>query len=671
VISLARAVLACFILTSMPLDNCWAAAATTQPASRAATAPSDPEPNEPRQYLYVPQSATKGRKATIGSLDSRTGFAFQVEVVNEHAAIRTLKLSEYFTNVADKRAFESDPDAYTKRINAAGADDGHYTLLNHVQKEGVRYLPLATTVYVTVDGEKTVSRLKTHNRWQMAPKAVSGDNKDAESISFQCTAYRGPSAAEAATNPFIRLTKTYTVRKADHTVHVSLKIENLSSKKITVRLDQAGPTGAPRENLRADERFAVWGLLGEENSVNVQVELKTKLTPEEHFTNRTPVGTTAGAGEEPAVLWIGQGNKFFASMLYLRPEVDRKEAANYNASVYYQGAYESPDSLTHITGLDIPAMLVEPKATKTVDFDLFAGPKRRAMFTDTEDKYFKQQYTDLNYAGAITLNTCGMCTFDWMTSGLMWLLDVFAMVAFGNYGLAIFILVLLVRLVLHPLTKKGQVSMVKMQKMQPKMAKLKEKFADDKETLNKEMMKMYKEQGATPILGCLPMLLQMPIWIALYGGLNAAVELRHSGLLPFWITDLAAPDALFSFGAELPLVGTTFNLLPLLLTVAMFLQAKMNPATSGPTSPEQATQQKMMRYMMPAMMLMIFYHAPSGLSLYIMTSISGGVLEQMYIRKHIAEKEAAEAAATTTVRVGGKGFRDSREKKPKSPYKTR
>jgi YidC/Oxa1 family membrane protein insertase len=184
------------------------------------------------------------------------------------------------------------------------------------------------------------------------------------------------------------------------------------------------------------------------------------------------------------------------------------------------------------------------------------------------------------------------------------------------------------------------------------------------------MMKMYKEQGATPILGCLPMLLQMPIWIALWTGLNAAVELRHAGLLPFWITDLAAPDALFSFGTPLPLIGATFNLLPILLTVAMFFQAKMNPATAGAAaSPEQQTQQKMMRYMMPGMMLMIFYNAPSGLSLYVMTSISAGVIEQILIRKHIAEKEAAEAARTTTVRVGGKGFRDNREKKPKSPYK--
>ena len=183
------------------------------------------------------------------------------------------------------------------------------------------------------------------------------------------------------------------------------------------------------------------------------------------------------------------------------------------------------------------------------------------------------------------------------------------------------------------------------------------------------------------MLGCLPMFLQMPIWISLWGSLSVAVELRHAAFLPVWITDLAAPDAIFAwanpinlpyFGTNLPLIGPlrSFNLLPLLLTVAMFLQAKLNPQMTGaaaaPTK-EQETQQKMMRYMMPAMMLLLFYNAASGLTLYIMTSTFAGVIEQMVIRRHIEAKQAAEAAATTTVRIPGKAPRDNRPKKPKGP----
>jgi len=673
-IPLIGAVLSCCLLLCGQSEYC--SAQTTKASTRPAGAPTTTTgpgigASKPKPGWYIPKHSDGNRKTTVGSLDPRTGYMFQVEVVNEHAAIRTLKLSDYFTTVGDKQQFHRDPDAYMKRINTPGEDDGHYTLLNHVHHNKKRYLPLATTIYVKVDGEESAAKLNTRNRWQIGEVQTSKDGKT-QSVSFRCTAYRGLTPTQAAKNPYLRLTKTYTIHKKDYTVEVSLKAENLSADKLILRVNQAGPTGVPLESRRDDERFAVWGLLGADTAVDVMIEKKTALT-EEQIASRRTVGTTAGkSGEpaEPAILWIGQGNKFFASMFYLHPEVDKRlEAANYNATVYYRAAYESATSLTHVTGLDIPKWHLAPKASKTIKFDLFAGPKRRPMFTNESDEFFKQQYVDLNYVGSINLDTCCWCTFDWMTFGMMWLLNIFAYVAFGNYGLAIFILVVLVRLALHPLTKKGQVSMVKMQKMQPLMAKLKEKYADDKEALNKEMMKMYKQQGATPILGCLPMMLQMPVWIALWTGLRAAIELRHAGLLPFWITDLAAPDALFSFGTDIPYIGSTFNLLPILLTVAMFLQTKMNPATSGATSPEQASQQKMMKYMMPIMMLLIFYKAPSGLSLYVMTSISAGVIEQILIRKHIADKEAAEAAATTTVRVGGRGFRDSREKKPKSPYK--
>jgi YidC/Oxa1 family membrane protein insertase len=673
----------CLLLLCGPVEFCAAQttkassqpggdpAATTGPSSRAA---------EPKLKWYVPKHHDGNIKTTIGSLDPRTGYMFQVEVVNEHAAIRTLKLSDYFTTVADKQAFGEDPDAYMKRINTPGASDGHYTMLNHVNAKGNRYLPLTTIIYVKVDGEKKTHKLSTHNRWRMGEVQTSKDG-ETQSVNFRCMAYRGSNPTEAGNNPYLKLTKTYTVHKKDYTVEVSLKAENLSSDELVLRVDQSGPTGARLESRRADERFAVWGKLGKDGEVEIMIDKKTDLDEEEMASPppRKTVGTTAGKpGEsgDPAILWIGQGNKFFASMFYLKPEVKgRFEAANYNAAVYYHPAYESyhgvgdeRNSLTHATGIDIPTWRLAPKASKTIQFDLFAGPKRRAMFINEDDEFFKQQYLDLNYVGAINLRSC-YCTFDLLTFGMMWLLNLFAYVAFGNYGLAIFILVILVRLALHPLTKKGQISMMKMQKMQPAMAKIKEKYANDKETLNKEMMKMYKEQGATPILGCLPMMLQMPIWIALYSGLNAAVELRHAGLLPIWITDLAAPDALYTFSEPLPIIGASFNLLPLLLTVAMFLQTKMNPATATAASPEQETQQKMMKYMMPGMMLVFFYSAPSGLSLYVMTSITAGVIEQILIRKHIAEKEAAEAAATTTVRVGGRGFREGREKKPKSPYK--
>ena len=258
---------------------------------------------------------------------------------------------------------------------------------------------------------------------------------------------------------------------------------------------------------------------------------------------------------------------------------------------------------------------------------------------------------------------------------MMWLLDVFSAVLFHNYGLAIILLVVLVRVALHPLTRKGQASMAKMQKLQPELQSIREKYKDDKAKLNEEMMKLYKSQGATPMLGCLPMFLQFPIWIALWTGLQAAVELRHAAFLPVWITDLAAPDALIPFGraVKIPLIGAMmgpiqgFNLLPILLAVAMALQQKFMPSPTA--GGQQARQQRNMMYFFTGFLLLIFYNAPSGLTLYIMASTFAGVAEQYVIRKHIREKEAAEAAVETRVSVPGKRFRGQKPKKPTGPFR--
>ena len=134
--------------------------------------------------------------------------------------------------------------------------------------------------------------------------------------------------------------------------------------------------------------------------------------------------------------------------------------------------------------------------------------------------------------------------------------------------------------------------MTKMSKMAPKVEEIKRKYAGNKEEIQKRTMEIYKEQGATPILGCLPMMLQMPIWIALFTAVDANVALRHTGLFPaswHWLTDLSAPDRLIPFSwfgitdpIQIPLIGgiDAFNLLPILLCIAMFLQTKFTQQAS-------------------------------------------------------------------------------------------
>jgi YidC/Oxa1 family membrane protein insertase len=378
------------------------------------------------------------------------------------------------------------------------------------------------------------------------------------------------------------------------------------------------------------------------------------------------VGTTHETTPEGAgtpTLWMGYTNQFFGSMMYLAGE----PGAVWQGKFYAAAAEESPKTRTFLTGIQIEGLTLKANSAKKIDFELFAGPKKRDLFTNEKHPQFKPSYKELNYLSTINLKVC-FCAFSWLSLAMMWLLQKLSVVALGNYGVAIFMLVVLVRIALHPLAKKSQVSMMKMQKLAPQIQKLKEKYKDDKERLNKEMMQFYKEQGTTPLLGCLPMLLQMPIWIALWTSVQASVELRHAAFLPVWIIDLAAPDRLFSWGTPVPFIGTDLNLLPILLAVAMFLQTKLNPQMGQVAATEQQQQQqKMMRYMMPAMMLLIFYAMPSGLTLYIMASTSAGVAEQYVIRRHIRAKEATAAAKETTVAVPGKPPRKARPKKPKGP----
>ena len=181
-------------------------------------------------------------------------------------------------------------------------------------------------------------------------------------------------------------------------------------------------------------------------------------------------------------------------------------------------------------------------------------------------------------------------------------------------------------------------------------------------------MALYREQGASPIMGFLPMMVQMPIWIALYSAIYASIELRGAPFLPFWITDLSAQDAVVRFSTiTVPLFSwkiNSLNLLPIMMGVAFYLQQKLTPS-QAPTaaSPQAAQQQKMMMVMMTLLFPLMLYRAPSGLNLYIMASTFAGVIEQYVIRKHIRKKEEAESKGlvATTSKMGGK----AKKKKPK------
>lgn len=186
-----------------------------------------------------------------------------------------------------------------------------------------------------------------------------------------------------------------------------------------------------------------------------------------------------------------------------------------------------------------------------------------------------------------------------------------------NYGLAIILLTLLVNLCLFPLTAKSLKSMKGLQQLQPKIQKLKETHKNSPEKMNQETLKLYREHKVNPMGGCLPMVLQMPIFIALYQTLVRSVELRGADFL--WIRDLSAPDSFWRLPWGIPFIGSHVNLLPLLMIAAMVWQQKLSAKTTAATlSPNDP--QKMMAAIMPVMFGFLFYHLPAGLVLYWLTN---------------------------------------------------
>jgi YidC/Oxa1 family membrane protein insertase len=308
---------------------------------------------------------------------------------------------------------------------------------------------------------------------------------------------------------------------------------------------------------------------------------------------------------------------------------------------------------------DTTPQSLQPRASYSVPMSGFFGPRWREVLDAAPYNVPPRQYEDTL---VITSGMCAICTFNWLVIGLVYLLNGFHWLAggfirpeVGDWGLAIIFLVALVRTCLHPITKMSQVQMMKMAKMGPALQKLKEKHGEDKEAFTRAQMELMKEQGMAPIFGCLPMFLQMPIWIALWQALQSTFELRQA---PFlwgwtWIHDLSRPDYLIKFDTDYKLFFGLhldgINLLPILMALIFYVNTEIQNRLQPKGTPEQESQKKMMKWMSTLLFPLFLYYGPSGLNLYILTSTLVGIIESKVIRKHIKEKEEAAKLAGPVV----------------------
>jgi YidC/Oxa1 family membrane protein insertase len=227
-----------------------------------------------------------------------------------------------------------------------------------------------------------------------------------------------------------------------------------------------------------------------------------------------------------------------------------------------------------------------------------------------------------------------------MSVSILWLM-VWMERFIPNYGIVIIILSLLTKLLFYRLTHKSFKAMKDMQRIQPRLKEIQEKHKGDRDRQNKEVMKLYKEAGVNPLGGCLPLLLQMPVFFALYSVLSNTIELRNAPFVS-WINDLSMPDTLFRWAPAIPMIGSEFHLLPILMGVAMLYQSKMGGSPTGDAVP--AAQTKMMTYLMPIIMTVFFYTMPSGLVLYWLVNNVASIVQQYFVQKELDAEEATRVA---------------------------
>jgi YidC/Oxa1 family membrane protein insertase len=288
----------------------------------------------------------------------------------------------------------------------------------------------------------------------------------------------------------------------------------------------------------------------------------------------------------------------------------------------------------------------EIKSSKNTDvFRFYLGPKKLDILKSYNDPN-KNTYNlaEMNFDKIASRSVM----IGWLVEILKFFLELFHRLI-PNYGVAIILVTILLKVLLFPLTRKSYESTARMQTLQPKMNELREKYKNNPQKLNQEMAAMYKKEGVSPLGGCLPMLLQFPILIAFYSLLNTHFALRGAVFIPGWINDLSVPEAVVTFS---PIQITrnfqfdSIRALPFIMLVTTFLSSKL---MQSPGTDASGRNMKMMTYMMPIMFFFILYNMPSGLLLYWTMQNVFTVAQQWYIN-HRRQKKNSGGPGTGPIR---------------------
>ncbi len=379
--------------------------------------------------------------------------------------------------------------------------------------------------------------------------------------------------------------KRYKVHNFKHGIELDITIKSFSgtSKPFNYRI--IGGAGMSETNS-ANKRF-----------VEVTTDINGKTLG---FKTPKPGQRTINPG---VVSWTALKNKYFS--LVLKP-----------FAVTEAQFYSENKNGTLVMGIVMEGVSIQPNSSVNNRFILYAGPSSIPVLKE------------LNYGLEATVN---YGFFGGISKVMIVTMGFFHTVT-RSWGFSIILLAIFLNLITFPLTVKSFKSMQKMQELHPQMEQLKKQHKDSPEKLNKAVMELYKKYNINPLSGCLPILLQMPIFIALYAALMKSIELRNTSF--FWIRDLSSPDAV-RLPFSLPIIGNNINILPLIMVGAMIMQQKISTRTMGSAvTSEQKEQQKIMLIVMPVVFGFIFYNMPSGLVLYWVVNTLLTITEQASMAKN-------------------------------------
>jgi YidC/Oxa1 family membrane protein insertase len=473
----------------------------------------------------------------------------------------------------------------------------------------------------------------------------------------------------------VRVLKTYTLARGDYHIGLAVEVQNTTANAVKFSYLMTGAHGLPIEGVWYTNTYRN-ALIG---TVDASNGLWRDFQDARTIGSSGPQKTERPDKPEYFIQYAGIAIQYFASMIVVDDQMEKRDFIK-DAQPFVVGEPDTKRPYLDDISVQISTVPVDLKPGDKIvhRYLLYNGPVKVQLLGDA-GKEGKPIAPDLlnRYLTQLHLNTLtdyhspgGM---GWFASRIYWtnilifvtnlmhrvLEGLHTYIPFANYGICIILLTLLVRGLMHPVSRKQARTSIKMQALVPEQKKLQEKYKNDRQALAMAQMELYRKHGVSPMGSCWVVLLQMPIFMGLYYALQESIHFR---LAPFlWIKNLAAPDMLFPWGQTIPWIsrpedmggffylGPYFNLLPVFAVALMIVQQKflMPPATDE----AQEMQQKMMKYM-SIFFGILFYKVAAGLCIYFIVSSLWGLTERKLLPK---AKPIAAAPAAATAQGGSSG----------------